>query len=65
MPVETQRETQTARFQEKRDAILSAAASRFNEQGVKGATLADIAASVGLVTNSVTNDAAPSQAWTP
>src|SRR5437899_1919612 len=54
MPVETQRETQTARFQEKREAILSAAASRFNEQGVKGATLADIAASVGLVTNSVT-----------
>jgi AcrR family transcriptional regulator len=54
MPVETPRETQTARFQEKRDAILSAAAARFNEQGVKGATLADIAASVGLVTNSVT-----------
>jgi AcrR family transcriptional regulator len=54
MPVETSRETQTARFNEKRDAILGAAALRFNEQGVKGATLADIAASVGLVTNSVT-----------
>jgi len=45
---------QTARFQEKREAILGAAALLFNERGVKGATLADIAASVGLVTNSVT-----------
>ncbi len=46
--------TQTQRFQEKREAILSAAANLFNQHGVKGATLADIAASVGLVTNSVT-----------
>ena len=45
---------QTLRFQEKREAVLSAAALLFNEHGVKGATLADIAASVGLVTNSVT-----------
>ncbi len=45
---------QTARFQEKREAILGAAALLFNERGVKGATLSDIAASVGLVTNSVT-----------
>jgi len=45
---------QTQRFQEKREAILSAAAILFNQHGVKGATLADIAASVGLVTNSVT-----------
>ena len=45
---------QTQRFQEKREAILSAAADLFNQHGVKGATLADIAASVGLVTNSVT-----------
>jgi AcrR family transcriptional regulator len=45
---------QTQRFQEKREAILSAAANLFNRHGVKGATLADIAASVGLVTNSVT-----------
>lgn len=44
----------TPRFQEKREAILSAAAMLFNEHGLKGATLADIAASVGLVTNSVT-----------
>ncbi|MBC7710808.1 MAG: TetR/AcrR family transcriptional regulator [Rhizobacter sp.] len=45
---------QTARFQEKREAILGAAATLFNERGVKGATLADIAGRVGLVTNSVT-----------
>lgn len=45
---------QTVRFQEKREAILGAAATLFNERGVKGATLADIAGSVGLVTNSVT-----------
>jgi AcrR family transcriptional regulator len=44
----------TARYQEKRDAVLNAAALLFNERGVKGATLSDIAASVGLVTNSVT-----------
>lgn len=45
---------QTQRYQEKREAILNAAALQFNQQGVKGATLAEIAASVGLVTNSVT-----------
>jgi len=45
---------QTPRYQEKRDAILAAAARLFNEQGVRGATLAGIAASVGLATNSVT-----------
>src|SRR4051812_1614497 len=44
----------TNRFQEKREAVLSAAAQLFNEHGVKGATLSDIAAGVGLVTNSVT-----------
>lgn len=46
--------TPTPRFQEKREAILAAAARLFNEQGVRGATLAGIAGSVGLVTNSVT-----------
>lgn len=45
---------QSARFQEKREAILGAAALLFNERGVKGATLSDIACRVGLVTNSVT-----------
>jgi multidrug efflux pump subunit AcrB len=41
---------QTARFQEKREALLDAAARHFNAQGVKGATLGEIAAQVGLVT---------------
>lgn len=45
---------QTPRFQEKREAILAAAALLFNTHGLRGATLADIAGSVGLVTNSVT-----------
>jgi AcrR family transcriptional regulator len=44
----------TSRYQEKREAVLNAAAVLFNERGVKGATLSDIAARVGLVTNSVT-----------
>ena len=44
----------TVRFQEKRDTILAAAAERFNDLGVKGATLAEIAGSVGLVTTSIT-----------
>ena len=46
--------SQTQRYQEKREAILNAAARQFNQHGVKGATLSEIAASVGLVTNSVT-----------
>ena len=45
---------QTARFQEKREALLDAAARHFNAQGVKGATLGEIAARVGLVTTSLT-----------
>ncbi|WP_371820186.1 TetR/AcrR family transcriptional regulator [Verticiella alkaliphila] len=45
---------QSPRFQAKRDAILDAAASLFNQMGVKGATLSDIAARVGLITTSVT-----------
>ncbi len=44
----------TARFQEKRDTILAAAAAMFNAQGIKGATLGDIATRVGLVTTSIT-----------
>jgi AcrR family transcriptional regulator len=45
---------QTAKYHGKREALLDAAARLFNEQGVKGATLAGIAGSVGLVTNSIT-----------
>ena len=44
----------TPRFQERREALLAAAARQFNAQGVKGATLHEIAASVGLVTTSLT-----------
>ncbi|GJD51161.1 HTH-type transcriptional regulator BetI [Methylobacterium crusticola] len=45
---------QTRRYAQKRDAILHAAAALFNEAGVKGTTLTDVARSVGLMTNSVT-----------
>ncbi len=54
MPPPAPQTSQTPRYQEKREAILAAAARGFNQQGVKGATLTGIAASVGLVTNSVT-----------
>ena len=45
---------QTSRFQEKREALLDAAARQFNALGVRGATLGEIAGSVGLVTTSLT-----------
>jgi AcrR family transcriptional regulator len=45
---------QTKRFEEKREAIVNAAARLFNDRGVKGATFADIAAEVGMATNSIT-----------
>jgi len=45
---------QTRRFEQKREAILDAAAALFNEKGVRGATLQDVAQSVGLMTNSIT-----------
>jgi AcrR family transcriptional regulator len=45
---------QTARFHEKREALLDVAARHFNAQGVRGATLGEIAAQVGLVTTSLT-----------
>ena len=48
------RPAQTHRFIAKREAILDAAARHFNRHGLKGATLADVAASVDLLTNSVT-----------
>ena len=44
----------TVRYARKRDAILAAAARTINRAGVKGMTLADVAASVGLITTSVT-----------
>lgn len=44
----------TERYVRKREAILHAAAQLFNQHGVKGATLTDVAARVGLSTNSIT-----------
>jgi AcrR family transcriptional regulator len=44
---------QTARYDEKRKAILAAATLAFNEKGVRGANLAEIAAAVGLTTASI------------
>jgi AcrR family transcriptional regulator len=44
----------TARYALKREAILAAAARIINHAGVKGMTLADVAAAVGLITTSVT-----------
>jgi len=45
---------QTLRYEAKRDAILNAAARLFNQKGLKGATLGDVAEAVGLITTSVT-----------
>jgi AcrR family transcriptional regulator len=44
----------TRRFAEKREAILAAATRLFNQNGVKGVSLAAVAESVGLLTPSVT-----------
>jgi AcrR family transcriptional regulator len=44
----------TQRFQAKKEAILDSAALVFNRRGIRGGTLADVAAGVGLVTTSVT-----------
>jgi AcrR family transcriptional regulator len=45
---------QTKRYEQKRQSILDAAVRLFNQKGLKGTTLADVAQSVGLITNSVT-----------
>ena len=42
------------RFNEKREALLAAASRLFNEKGFVATTLAEVAASVGLIKNSVT-----------
>lgn len=51
-PVNASRMTQ--RYVQKREAILHEAARLFNARGMKGATLSDVAAAVGLSTNSIT-----------
>ncbi len=47
-------EEPTDRYRRKREDILAAGALTFNELGIGGGTLADIAKRVGLATNSVT-----------
>ncbi len=44
----------TTRYAAKKEAILTAATTILNREGVKGMTLADVAAEVGLITTSVT-----------
>src|SRR6201986_2750769 len=44
----------TDRYNKKKEAIIAAAAGIMNRRGVKGMTLADVAASVDLITTSVT-----------
>lgn len=44
----------TGRYRQKRVAILSAAATLFDENGIKGTTLAEVATQVGMSTNSIT-----------
>ena len=53
-PVGVETGGETARFRQKRDAILAAAAEAINEQSAKGMTFADVARRVGLNTTSVT-----------
>ena len=44
----------TARYAKKREAVVAAATEILNHRGVRGMTLAGVAASVGLITTSVT-----------
>ena len=53
-PVVASNATITLRFAEKRDLILDGAARLFNRRGIKAGTLAEVAASVGLASNSLT-----------
>jgi AcrR family transcriptional regulator len=45
---------QTQRYETKREAILDAAAELFNQRGLKGVTVVDVAQAVGLSATSVT-----------
>ena len=53
-PNPTNMPVSTGRYARKREAIIAAAAGIMNRRGVKGMTLADVAASVDLITTSVT-----------
>lgn len=46
-------ESATVKFARRRDALMDAAAQLFQERGVEGATLNDVAAAVGLNTKSI------------
>ncbi len=54
MDSETTPPISTDRFARKKEAIIAAATGILNRRGVKGMTLADVAASVDLITTSVT-----------
>jgi AcrR family transcriptional regulator len=54
MDVEGPIPVSTGRYARKKEAIIAAAAGIMNRRGVKGMTLADVAASVDLITTSVT-----------
>lgn len=47
-------ERTTGRYRQKREAILNAAAQLFDEYGIKGTMLSEVASKVGLSTNSIT-----------
>lgn len=53
-PTDEAGDRQTGRYRQKREAILNAAARLFDENGVKGTMLSEVASQVGLSTNSIT-----------
>jgi AcrR family transcriptional regulator len=54
MDIEQQSQPSTDRYTRKKEAIVASATGILNRRGVKGMTLADVAASVDLITTSVT-----------
>ncbi|HXL99533.1 MAG TPA: TetR/AcrR family transcriptional regulator [Rhizomicrobium sp.] len=54
MDIEQPLPASTHRYARKKEAIVAAAAGILNRRGIKGMTLADVAASVDLITTSVT-----------
>ncbi len=54
MPETTDAPPSTKRYNDKREALIAGASALFDERGVIGTTLSEIAASVGLIKNSVT-----------
>lgn len=54
LPSSAAGERSTGRYRQKREAILNAAAKLFDENGIKGTMLSEVASQVGLSTNSIT-----------